>query len=65
MIRDGERERLTLSVAEAARELSCSKVLLYQLIREGKVPAVRLSARRLVVPRKALEGILESGVHAV
>jgi len=52
------KERLALSVAEAAKELSCSKVLVYQLIREGRIPSVRLSKRRIVVPRKALEMML-------
>lgn len=54
-------EKLAFSVAEAAAACACSKVLMYQLIREGRIPAVRLSARRLVVPRKKLEQLLEEG----
>jgi len=52
---------LVYSVAEAARVLSISKVLAYQLIREGRISAIRLSRRRLVVPRKALEALLDGG----
>lgn len=57
---DVSREKLTLSVAEVAKELSCSKVLVYQLIRERRIFAVRLSKRRLVVPMKALVALLEA-----
>ena len=55
-----EKERpLVYSVAQAAEAVSVSKPLMYQLIREGRVYAVRLSKRRLVVPRKQLEQLLE------
>ena len=53
------RERLTLTPAEAAQELGISRILCYQLIREKRLPAVRISDRRLAVPRKALLALLE------
>ena len=60
-----EKERpLVYSVAEAAEACSVSKVLMYQMIREGRIFAVRLSKRRLVVPRAKLERLLEEGTLA-
>jgi len=49
-----------LTPAEAAEELGISRLLCYQLIREKRLPAVRISDRRLAVPRKALESLLEA-----
>ena len=45
---------LLLSVAEAAKCLAISKNLCYDLLREGRLPHVRLG-RRLLVPRLGLE----------
>jgi len=55
-----EEQRLTLSVGEAAKCLGLSRGLAYQLAREGKLPTVRFG-RRLLVPKKALEKLLEAG----
>jgi excisionase family DNA binding protein len=51
-------ERLTLSVEEAGRLLGISRGLAYALVRQGEIPALRLG-RRLVVPRKALQAMLD------
>ena len=51
-------ERIVLSVEEAAAALGISAGTAYQLIRERRLPAVRLGAKRLVVPRIALEEYL-------
>lgn len=56
--RNGGNERLTLTVAEAAGLLGISSDLAYELIARGEIPALRLG-RRIVVPRLALEAILE------
>lgn len=60
MVMDNNQDdtKLTLSVAEAARALSIGKCLTYELIRQGRLPAVRLGERRLVVPKAALEKFL-------
>jgi excisionase family DNA binding protein len=50
--------RLALSVEETAALLGISKWLAYELVAQGKLPALRLG-RRLVVPRVALERMLE------
>ncbi len=53
-----DNERLTLTIPEVARMLGISRNLAYELANQGKIPALRLSLRRLVVPRHALERML-------
>lgn len=52
-------EKLTLTVPEAARLLGISRGLAYELVRQGTIPAVALGAKRIVIPRIALERLLE------
>ena len=54
-----EAERLTLTVEEAARALGISRTLAYELVTRGELPSLRLG-RRLVVPRRALEALLDA-----
>jgi excisionase family DNA binding protein len=58
MTRDG---RLVLSVTEAAGLLGISRGLAYELVARGELPSLRLG-RRIVVPRRALEVLLEARV---
>ena len=58
MTRDG---RLVLSVTEAAGLLGISRGLAYELVARGELPSLRLG-RRIVVPRRALEVLLEADV---
>jgi len=51
-------ERVALSVEEAGALLGISRDLAYDLVARGELPSVRLG-RRLVVPRRALEGALD------
>ena len=51
-------ERATLTVAEAGKLLGISRNLAYELVAQGKLPTLRLG-RRLVVPRVALQRLLE------
>jgi excisionase family DNA binding protein len=51
-------QRLTLSVEEAGRLLGISRGLAYELVNRGDIPSVRLG-RRIVVPRRALDGLLD------
>jgi excisionase family DNA binding protein len=51
-------EKLTLTVPQAARVLGISRGLAYQMARQGTIPTLRFG-RRLVVPRKAIEKLLE------
>jgi excisionase family DNA binding protein len=51
-------DRVALSVEEAGALLGISRDLAYDLVGRGELPSVRLG-RRLVVPRRALEGALD------
>jgi len=51
--------RLTYTVEEAAKALGISRGLAYEMVREGRLPALRLGQRRLIIPRAALEGLLD------
>lgn len=51
-------ERLTMTVAEAARALGISRGTAYAYTRTKILPTLRLG-RRLLVPRAALERMLE------
>lgn len=55
-----ERERLAVSVEEAARLLGISRDLAYDLVSRGELQAVRLG-RRIVIPRLSLELLLRGG----
>jgi excisionase family DNA binding protein len=54
-------DRLTLTVEEAAARLGISRTLAYELVRQGKIPSLRLGRRRLV-PVHALDLMLHEAV---
>lgn len=51
-------KRLTITVAQAARMLGIGRGLAYEMARQGTLPTLRFG-RRLVVPRKAMERLLQ------
>ncbi|MGI8684179.1 MAG: helix-turn-helix domain-containing protein [Acidimicrobiales bacterium] len=57
-----ENNRLTLTVEEAAQLLGISRALGYELVARGELPSIRLG-RRIVVPRRALDALLERGTR--
>lgn len=59
-----EQDRLTVSIEEGAAMLGISRALAYALVRKGQLPQLRLG-RRVVIPRKALEELLngDAGVR--
>jgi excisionase family DNA binding protein len=54
-------ETLTYSVPEAGRLMGISRNTAYEAARNGTLPTIRFGAR-YVVPRAALQRLLESGV---
>ena len=50
---------MTLTVEEAADMLGISRTLAYELVTRGRLPHLRLG-RCIVVPRKALEPLIDS-----
>ncbi len=59
-----DRERLTVTVEEAARLLGVSRAFAYELVARKELPSIKLG-RRVIVPRRALEGLLDVGPDAV
>jgi excisionase family DNA binding protein len=53
--------RLCITVPEAAKMLGISRNFAYQLVREGKIPSIRLG-KRILIPKIALEEMLRQGV---
>jgi excisionase family DNA binding protein len=54
-------EALTYSVPEAGRMLGISRNTAYEAARNGTLPVIKFGSR-YVVPRAALQRLLESGV---
>jgi len=51
-------ERLVLSVEEARKLLRVGQGLMYDAIRRGEIPSIRVG-RRILIPRAALQQMLE------
>jgi excisionase family DNA binding protein len=58
-----DSDRLAYSVAEAARRLDVSRMTLYREIAAGRLAAIRIRDR-LVIPRTALERLVEDAILA-
>ena len=54
-------KRLCISVPETADMLGISRNFAYELVRQGKLPVIIFGKRKLI-PRVALERMLEQGV---
>ena len=52
---------MTLTVEEAGELLGISRALAYEMARTGKLPVLRFG-KRIVVPKKAIENMLEPSV---
>ncbi|MBA7596495.1 hypothetical protein ES703_03469 [subsurface metagenome] len=53
-----KEERLTLTIDETARLLGIGRQLVYDRVKAGEIPVLKIG-RRLLVPRIALEKMLE------
>src|SRR5262245_35967561 len=56
---DYGQDRMTFSVTEAAGRLGISRAFAYELVARGELPCLRFG-RRVVVPRKALERLVDA-----
>lgn len=50
--------KLAYSIAECANVLGISVCLCRELVRQHKIPSLRLGERRIIVPKAALEKLL-------
>lgn len=57
---ENQVERLVMTVEEARQALGISRATAYMLANTGRLPVIRISDRRLIVPRKALNQLLDS-----
>ena len=54
-------KRLCITVPEAAQMLGISRNFAYELVKQKQLPVIRFG-KRLLIPRVALEKLLEKGV---
>jgi excisionase family DNA binding protein len=55
-------ERRTLTVPEAAKIIGVCNKTAYQMVTAGKLPVIRVSMRKVVIPKEALEQWLKDSV---
>jgi len=55
-------EKKTYNVYEVADIMSVSKGLIYESIRSGKLKAIRIGQRRVVISRSELERLLKNNI---
>jgi len=55
-----QEERVTFTVEETAKLLGIGRQLAYEKVKTGEIPVIKIG-RRLLVPRRALEKLLEQG----
>jgi excisionase family DNA binding protein len=57
-------KKLTITVPELAEALGVSRMTAYAAVRAGSIPSIRVG-RRVLVPRLALERLMETAAAAV
>ena len=57
--RENSPDRLTLTVDEAGELLGISRPTAFKLVKERKIPSLRLG-RRVVIPRVAIQKLLDN-----
>lgn len=55
-------EKLVISVDEGRKLLGLSRGLMYEAVRSGQVPSIRIG-RRILIPRVLLERMLNTNVR--
>jgi len=48
----GNDDSLVLTPAEARQLLRCSRGVLYSGLKTGRIPSIRISARKIVIPKQ-------------
>lgn len=59
-MRKEKAERLTMTIEEAGEALGISRATAYTLAQQGRLPVIRISDRRWIVPKRAIEELLAS-----
>lgn len=63
MMAEEEQEPLVYSPDEARKLLKISRGLIYEALNTGLIPSIRIG-RRILIPRKQLERLLNEGIDA-
>lgn len=58
MMNDEKVNHLVLTVKQARLQLGLSRSLMYEAVRTRQIPSIRIG-RRILIPRAALEKLLE------
>ena len=58
---ESKDESLVLTPKEARQLLRCSRGVFYQGVRTGTIPAIRLSPRKIIIPRQRFMEWLKGG----
>lgn len=56
--------KVALSMKEVARVLGVAEHTVRRLVRDGELPAIRISERRIIIPAEALNNWLSSKADA-
>lgn len=51
------------TIREAAQRLGIAEATVRRLVREGDIPSIRISPRRIIIPVKAFEEWLAEHLH--
>jgi excisionase family DNA binding protein len=55
-------EALVLTPSEARKLLRCSRAVIYAAIKTGRIPSIRISPRKIIIPKaRFLEWLNEAG----
>ncbi len=53
-------KRLVVNVETCVKMLNISRATAYSLVSQGRLPALRISDRRIVIPMKAIDDLIAS-----
>jgi len=56
-----DNEPLVLTPKEAMKLLRCSRSVIYSGIKNGSIPSIRISARKIIIPRHRFFAWLDGG----
>jgi len=61
MADNSDSESLVLTPNEVRRMLSCSRSVVYHALRTGTIPSIRISPRKIIIPKQRFLAWLNEG----
>lgn len=65
IVRKDPDKKDVMSIAEVARRMDCCASTIREFVRRGTIPHIRVAEKRIVIPRKAFERMMEYGMAAL